>query len=205
MTTTVTDTTKARLPRRTAVMLVFGAGLALLGLGAVPWVRGNALVPGAALQEVSSSGGEAAPMIPALGLVLLAAAVALALARRVGSIITCIIIAAAGVLTTVGSIIVLNDPANAISGQMTEVTAIVMSPDALNDVTITVWVAVAAVFGIVVLGLALVVWRTASTWTVDARHEKVTPRNETVVSENGPDIADADLWDMLSDGQDPTP
>src|SRR5690625_5471808 len=112
-------TKSSRLNRRAAVVLVLGAGLGLLGLGAVPWVRGSANIPGAALEQTSSSGGQAAPLVPAVGLVLLAAAVALALARKFGTIITCLITAQAGVATTVASVAVHNSTSDTLSFQLT--------------------------------------------------------------------------------------
>lgn len=196
---------RPRLNRRTAVMMVLGAGLGLLGLGAVPWVRGSAMIPGADLEQISSSGSQAAPLIPALGLVLLAAAVALALARKIGTVITCLITAAAGVATTVASVVVLNNPAAAMTSQVTEVTAIVLPPGAISDVTITVWVAAGSVFGVVILGLAALIWRAAPGWQTDSRHEKTGPGADEKLAAGGEEIRDADLWDLLSDGQDPTP
>src|SRR5690625_7805271 len=94
--TPAANSSTPRLNRRAGVLLLLAAGAALLGWGAVPWVSGSANLPGSTLEKISSSGGQAAPMIPSLGLVLLAAAVALALARRIGVIITCLITGAAG-------------------------------------------------------------------------------------------------------------
>jgi len=198
-------TKSSRLNRRAAVVLVLGAGLGLLGLGAVPWVRGSANIPGAALEQISSSGGQAAPLVPAVGLVLLAAAVALALARKIGTIITCLITALAGVATTVASVVVLNDPGAAMTSQVTEVTAIVLPTEAIHDVGITIWVAAASVFGVVIVGIAALIWRAAPGWQTDTRHEKVTPSASGQAVAGDEEIRDADLWDLLSDGQDPTP
>lgn len=198
-------TKSSRLNRRAAVVLVLGAGLGLLGLGAVPWVRGSANIPGAALEQISSSGGQAAPLVPAVGLVLLAAAVALALARKIGTIITCLITALAGVATTVASVVVLNDPGAAMTSQVTEVTAIVLPTEAIHDVGITIWVAAASVFGVVIVGIAALIWRAAPGWQTDTRHEKVTSSTSGQAVAGDEEIRDADLWDLLSDGQDPTP
>jgi len=195
----------SRLNRRTGVFLLLASGLVLLGLGAVPWVDGKASIPGSAADKIASSGGQAAPVIPALGLIVLAAAVALALARRIGVVITCVITAAAGIATTVASGVVLNDPVGAMRSEVTETTAIVLPPEAITGVSITIWVAIAAVFGMILLLISLVLARASGSWEADARHEK--DRAEAVDSpgEELTELADADLWDLLSDGQDPTP
>lgn len=192
------------LSRRNAVVLVLLAGLALLGLGAVPWVTGTATIPGADTETISSSGGQAAPLIPALGLVLLAAAVALALARRIGATGTAVLIILAGAATTWVSVGVLNEPKAAMSAQVTEVTAILLPSEAITDVAITVWVAISVVFGILLAILGALIWRQAASWTADKRHEKTDPRITDPAGSNTDDLADADLWDLLSDGQDPS-
>ena len=198
-------TTPARPNRRTGVVLLLAAAGALLGLGALPWVRGMAHVPGADLQTISSTGGQASPIIPALGLVLLAAAVAIALARRVGVFITCLITIVAGTITTVASGVVLNNPAQAMSGQVTETTAILLPADAITDVTITAWPAVSAVVGIVIAGLGVYILRASRNWKSDRRHEKTGAAPTGGAGSDPAEITDSEIWDLLSDGQDPTP
>lgn len=192
------------LKRRTAVFAALLSGGVLLLLGAVPWVTGSATIPGAGAENISSSGGQAAPVIPALGLVLLAAAVALALARRIGALVTATLIILSGATTTAVSAVVLNDPASAMSSQVTEVTAILLPPEAISGVTITIWVAVGAVFGVIIAVLGILIWRGAAKWQVDKRHEKSGAKRADSSGAASDDLADADLWDLLSDGQDPT-
>lgn len=194
-----------RFNRRTAIVVVIAAGVALLGLGALPWVKGSAAIPGAAVEQISSSGGQSAPLVPALGLVLLAAALALALARKIGVKSTSVVIAAAGAATTAVSVVVLNDPAEAMSAQVTEVTAILLPTEAISDVAITLWPAVSTVFGVAIIAIAVLIWRAAPQWLTDSRHEKNGADSKDLVHADADEIRDADLWDLLSDGQDPTP
>src|SRR5690625_7152887 len=83
--TPAANSSTPRLNRRAGVLLLLAAGAALLGLGAVPWVSGSANLPGSTLEKISSSGGQAAPIIPALGLVLLAAEIGRASCRGRGA------------------------------------------------------------------------------------------------------------------------
>lgn len=203
--TPAANSSTPRLNRRAGVLFLLAAGAALLGLGAVPWVSGSANLPGSTLEKISSSGGQAAPIIPALGLVLLAAAVALALARRIGVIITCLITGAAGIATAVASGVVLNNPAGAMRSQVTETTAIVLPADAISAVTVTPWVIITGIIGLAITVLAFALMRTARHWNVDTRHEKGGSEIAADATAEAAEIPDADLWDLLSDGQDPTP
>lgn len=194
-----------RLTRRIGVIILLLAGVGLLGLGAVPWVSGVANIPGSAVEKISASGGQAAPLIPALGLVVLAGAVALALARRWGIIITCFLTAAAGVATTVISGVVLNDPARAMRSEVTATMSVVLPTEAISEVSITIWTAISAVFGVLLAIVSILIWRSSSAWERDTRHEKASAREFERPDNSGPEVTDADLWDLLSDGQDPSP
>src|SRR5699024_5031998 len=151
----MTATKRALFDRKRAVTALLAAGVALLGLGAVPWLSGKAAIPGTGQEVITASGGQTAPVVPALGLILLAAAVALALARRIGVAITALLAAAAGVGTTVVSGVVLSDPAQAMRSEVTETTAILLPPEAITETEITLWGPVAAVVGVIILVLAL--------------------------------------------------
>lgn len=176
-------------------------GGGLLGLSAAPWIKATVDMPTGA-EEIYSSGSQAAPIVPALGLVLLAAALVLALARQVGVIIASVIIGGTGIGIAWASVAVLKEPKDAMASKVAEVTGAILPPEAMHDVTAT-WAPftgiVAAIIGIL---LAFAVLRSSKSWTRDRRHE----RQESVVESTQAfqEMNDAELWDELSAGHDPT-
>lgn len=153
-------------------------------------------------EEIYSSGSQAAPIVPALGLVLLAAALVLALARQIGVFIASVVMGATGIGVAWASVVVLNKPKDAMTSKVAEVTGAILPPEAMHGVTAT-WAPFAGIFGAVVgILLAIATLLSSKTWTRDRRHE----RQETVVESTqvSQEMNDAELWDELSAGHDPT-
>jgi uncharacterized membrane protein (TIGR02234 family) len=147
------------------------------------------------------SGAEAAPLVPATGLVLLAAAVALLAVRRAGRIVVGLLLATAGgVLAWSGVRALTGGLADAagglpgMGGPAGEVTV---------DVA-TAWPVVAAVAGLLGVGAGLLVVLRSRSWpAMGRRYERAPGSAPTGRPETDEDRAQA-AWKALDRGEDPT-
>ncbi|XNZ01071.1 Trp biosynthesis-associated membrane protein [Micrococcus luteus] len=194
------------LRRRTVVIAALAAGgLVLLAAGQT-WVLATGLGPGA-VAEVTADGSDASGVTNAMAFVVLAAALALTIARRVGRWIVGVLLVLAGTTLAVVAVSAAADPATAAASAVAEATG---TTAAAASYAGTAWPWVAAGGGAlaVLAGLtALVVGRR---WSHSRRFE--APSAPT--GDGGPSAADRgtadtrpdsmDAWDELTAGNDPT-
>lgn len=198
-------------------MLLLTAGLLTFLIAALPWASTDVVTP-LNLHDttvVTVSGGTAAPAVSAAALVLLAAAIAVLLARRVAVLITCLVVAAMGVVVSWAATGVWLDPVSAVATAATKQTATLAPP---TSATSAIWTIVAVGWGIALIVLAVLIGRAARTWKLDQRHERVPStadgarlappeaagrQRDGLPQDAFPDD-DAVYWDRLSRGEDLT-
>ncbi|REE03008.1 Trp biosynthesis-associated membrane protein [Citricoccus nitrophenolicus] len=213
------------LKRRTAVLWAIAAGAIILGTGAQTWIESSQIsgLPG---DSVTTTGNEAAAVVPAMALVGMAAGIALSMARRIGRWITALLLLLAGVATVWSSVQAALDPAAAARTQVSEASGTTADAGAY---AVTVWPWLTLVGGILLLLCGLAVLLFGRRWTTTRRYEAApatgtattaagtmstagSTAGSTAASTSGeaPDTGDAedldeiDAWDELSRGQDPT-
>ena len=163
-----------------------------------PWVRGtvdDAMI-GGSLQEVT--GQEAVTGFVALGLVVLAGAVAAAATRRVGRRVASVVLLVAGAVMGVLVTGVLLDPATVLGTSAATVTGRTGTLEASADATAWAYLALVPAIGAVLTGVLC--WRGVTRWPLPSaaydRPDADRPggRGERVASD----------WERLSGGEDPT-
>jgi len=176
------------VPRRRAVLVSAVLGVALLATGPVTWVRGRTWTALAEV-EVAVPGTRAAPVVAAAGVLVLAAALALAVARRRAAVLAAGMVVLGAALAALGVVTVLADVAG------------VARAGAVHDVGVGATVTDAGATGapwlvLVLAGLGaaagVLAGRAARSWTVSPRHDApaaARPRDD---------------WEALTMGEDPT-
>ena len=181
--------------RRQVVVVAAGLGAALLGTTPAVWVRAATWTPLSERAEVTVTGVQAAPAVSAAGLLIVASALALAMARRWGAVLAGVVVGGAGVAVA-AVLSVLADPAVPAMAAARESVGVGLL-DGAATVSPAPWVALALALVTAVVGCLAVL--TSRAWAVpSARHEPVTG----VPGPPGAD--DPAAWDALSRGQDPT-
>lgn len=183
---------------RWVLLLVLAGGL--VGLVALPtWVvaRGSNALESSV--SVAVAGSRVAPQTPAAGLVLLAAAAAVALVGRTGRRVVAVVTAGAGVLVVVAGVAVLVDPRTAVSGAVAEVTGVVTGDP---HASVTVAPVVAVVVGALVVVLAAALGRAGGAWQQPSRRHERPGAPGTATAADGAD--ERSDWDALSRGDDPS-
>lgn len=202
------------LKRRTAVLWAIAAGAIILGTGAQTWIVSTG-VSGLATTSVTTTGNQAAAVVPAMGLVGMAAGVALSMARRIGRWITAVLLILAGVVAGMSSVFAALDPAGAAQAQVSQASG--TTADA-GSYAVTVWPWLTLLGGVLLLLCGLGVAVLGRGWTTSRRHESPVTAGaagaaggSTAVStsaagtaEDGAELDEIDAWDELSRGQDPT-
>ncbi|MCC2313152.1 Trp biosynthesis-associated membrane protein, partial [Cellulomonas xiejunii] len=138
---------------RWVLLLVLAA--ALVAVVALPtWVVAEGSSSLERSVDVRVTGSAVAPQATAAGLVLLAAAAAVALVGRVGRWVVAIVTVGAGLLVCAAAGGVLADPGGAVWGAVAEATGVAVDDPSAS---LTAWPVVAVVAGVVVvlLGAAL--------------------------------------------------
>ncbi|ANP27719.1 hypothetical protein DAD186_11690 [Dermabacter vaginalis] len=185
------------------LVLVVAGGVAAM-LTQPTWVKGEAVGLAGNIAELSIAGAKASPLSLACALVALAAAGALSLSRR-GLALACAFVSLlAGIGIAVSGVLVLLDPARAASSAALEATGNVNAP---VDVSAS-WPVVATIVCGVLVTIAggLLVARTrvagggGATRTRYTRHAPTDEAGSAKLSER----TDAEAWDMLSLGEDPS-
>lgn len=191
--------------RRAPVVLVTAAAAGgVLASSTRTWVDaqvGGGL-PGAG--EVAVPGSSAAALVPALALVSLAAVGALTIARRRGRVVVIALMALSGLGMAAAVARVVADPAAAARASLGAATGLTTgSTDGLDaTVRLTPWPLVTGVLALVVLGAAVVGWRSRLRWDDAARFDTAPGADDgTPVAGH---LDDRDGWDALSRGDDPT-
>lgn len=187
------------LARRPGAMLLAAlAALLVIITASRPWVEGtvdDAMI-GRSVQQVT--GEQAVTGSVALGLVLLAGAVAAAATRRIGRRVAAVIL----LLTSLGlAALVLRvvlDPSGVLGSVAAATTGRTGSLTA--DATATGWAYLSLVPALLGLVVAFLAWRGATAWPQPSAaydrpgEERAGSRGERVTSD----------WERLSEGEDPT-
>ncbi|GAA1120404.1 TIGR02234 family membrane protein [Citricoccus alkalitolerans] len=205
------------IKRRTAVLWAIAAGAIILGTGAQTWIESSQIsgLPGNA---VTTTGNEAAAVVPAMALVGMAAGIALSMARRIGRWITALLLLLAGVATAWSSVQAALDPAAAAHSQVSEASG---TTAGAGVYAVTVWPWLTLVGGILLFLCGLAVLLFGRRWATTRRYE-AAPATRTATTASGTespagptagptaasttpeDLDEIDAWDELSRGQDPT-
>jgi uncharacterized membrane protein (TIGR02234 family) len=189
-------------PRReltTAVLGGAGAGALALVAGGQEWAEVTAARPEPLPPVVAVlSGADAAPLVPATGLVLLAAAVALLAVRAAGRVVVGLLMAVAGGVLAWSGV-------RALTGTLT-VTGVPAGGTTTTDIA-AVWPVLAVAAG--VLGAAtglLVVLRGRSWPAMGRRYERGTGAHVDTAPRTAPTDEDRaqSAWKALDRGEDPT-
>lgn len=195
------------LRRRTAVLWAIAAGAAVLGAGAQTWIQATDLtgLPGTV---VTTSGNQAAAVVPAMALVGMASGVALSMARRVGRVVTSVLLVLAGVTTAGAAARAALSPADAAAVQVSAATGTTAEAGAYA-VTAWPWLTLAAGVLLAACGIAVLVLGRG--WRANRRYDTATAGSAgtagagtTGAGAAGNRIDEIDAWDELSRGEDPT-
>jgi uncharacterized membrane protein (TIGR02234 family) len=193
------------------VLAVVGGAVVLVASGQ-PWAHAVVSVSGSpqAPQRVDLSGRTVAPLVAALGLVVLAAVVALLATRSVARMAMGVVIALAGAL-------IIGATASTSSAQVRNGSALHdrVSTSSLRDARVSVqlqsWRHVAAGGGLLIVAAGLIAAARGRSWvgmgrrfdapTAAAAAATPAPAPATTAAEG---TTDADLWDRIERGEDPT-
>ncbi|GAA4778404.1 Trp biosynthesis-associated membrane protein [Citricoccus nitrophenolicus] len=207
-----------RLKRRTAVLWALAAGAIILGTGAQTWIE-SAGLSGLATTSVTTTGNQAAAVVPAMGLVGMAGGIALSMARRIGRWISAVLMVLAGLMAGFSAVHAALQPATAAQAQVSEASG--TTADA-GSYVVTVWPWLTLVGGVLLLLCGLAVLLLGRDWVTSRRHESpvatgvpATATGATATATgagtgsasedgDGSDLDEIDAWDELSRGQDPT-
>jgi uncharacterized membrane protein (TIGR02234 family) len=188
--------------------LALGAAIALMAATQV-WLEGTLDLVGLPPVEVSVTGRQAAPVMPAVALLALGAAVGLlligGLARRVFGVIVALAALGGAWLTTV----TVSDPVAAVSSPLAQAAGLASPPaDASLEAARSGW-PVIGIAGLVIIAAAAVGAAVIGTWPQVGRRYAAAP-----VADPQGSVADAPqrrdesdgirLWDALERGDDPT-
>jgi uncharacterized membrane protein (TIGR02234 family) len=163
-----------------------------------PWLRGSVddAMIGGSLQEVT--GQEAVTGFVALGLVVLAGAVAAAATRRLGRRVAAVVLLATGATMAVLVTGVLLDPDAVLGTAAAAVTGRTGTLEAAAEPTLWAYLALLPALGALVTGA--LAWRGVRNWPLPSAAydrpdtERPGRRGERVASD----------WERLSEGDDPT-
>lgn len=188
-----------RLGRGPVVIGLLVLGVVLLAASSRTWVSAQAdLLTGGAVagrQVVVAVGSAVAPAAGALGLVVLAAAGLLLLARPVVRLVAGVLVVLAGLTAAGVSVRVLLDPTSAVLPAVAEASGLTPGSVTAADVATvssTAWPWTAVVAGVLAALLGAAVLAAGRGWGTTRRFERDTAPTR------------GDDWDALSRGDDPT-
>lgn len=185
-----------RTRRGVVLIALIGAGL-LLASTALTWVSASGLGDTATVDELDVTGSEAATVVTAMGLVALAAAVALSIARKLGRWVIAVLLFIAGAAGIFSAGRAVATPEQAAQTAVGEATG-TLSQAAQYSLGAGPFLAAAGSLILLIAAVAIVL--RSGSW-VDASASKKYRRAHGV-TEGDPD--EYDLWDGLSQGEDPT-
>jgi uncharacterized membrane protein (TIGR02234 family) len=200
---------KARRSRLIVVAgLGIGAGVSLMAATQV-WLEGSLDLIGLPPVEVSVTGRQAAPVLPAVALLALGAAVGLLLiggpARRIFGAIVAVAALGAAWLTAV----TIADPVAAVSGPLAQAAGLASPPaDAALDAARSGW-PVIGIAGLVIIAASGLGAAVIGRWPEVGRRYAAAPAVDPqgAVADGPQRRAEQDgirLWDALERGDDPT-
>lgn len=183
--------------RRTVVLTALvGAGLLMIST-TMTWVAATGLGETSSVAEIEVSGSQAADTVAAMGLVGLAGAVAVTIAGRPGRWIIAVLLLIAAAMSLYTSVGVLIDPAGAAGQAVGEATGTTTTAQDYQR-GFGAW---AATFGAALMLAAAIVLGAASHRWPDRRASKKYSRT---AADEAAEPDEYDLWDGLSEGDDPT-
>lgn len=186
--------------RRTLVLVILAASALLLLSTTQTWVTASGLGETATVDEVAITGAEAAETVTAMGLVGLASALALTIARKLIRYLIAVLVLASSAISGAAVVAVLSDPAAAVTAALGETTG--TTTDAQDyALSPALWLAVVAVVLVTLAGLALLL--VSHRWPDRAGRRYESPA-EGATATAAEDLDEFDLWDDLSQGEDPT-
>ena len=199
--------------RRTVVLAALAAGALVLLTAGRTWVTATGLSGGIA-SEATTSGGAAAPVATAMALVVMAGALALTTARRLGAVIVGVLMARAGVVIASTSVTAALDPATTAAAAVADATG---TTALAQDYAVTAWPWVAAAGGVLAALCGVAAAVAGRGWRSSRRYEKTPAASEPGSAAAGEQPARSareaaqrrrvdqmDAWDELSRGNDPT-
>ena len=194
----------ARKELTAAVLGAVGGGALALVAGGQSWARVTA-VRDAPLPPVTAAlgGADAAPLVPAAGLVLLAAAVALLAVRGPGRAVVGLLMAAAGGLLAWSGIRAL---AGGLSDAASQVPGVGRGAGQVTVAVSAAWPVLAVLAGLLGIGAGLLAVLRGRTWPAMGRRYERAGAAAPVAArrpETDEDRAQA-AWKALDRGDDPT-
>ena len=194
----------ARKELTAAVLGAVGGGALALVAGGQSWARVTA-VRDAPLPPVTAAlgGADAAPLVPAAGLVLLAAAVALLAVRGPGRAVVGLLMAAAGGLLAWSGIRAL---AGGLSDAASQVPGVGRGAGQVTVAVSAAWPVLAVLAGLLGIGAGLLAVLRGRTWPAMGRRYERTGAAAPAAArraETDEDRAQA-AWKALDRGDDPT-
>lgn len=183
---------------RVVVPAIVVLAAAVVVLASRTWITGTATGDVVGSRRLSVTGGDAAPGLVALALVALAAIIAAATSRRVGRVVSLVLLtlSSVGVLATalraaLGARTVLGEAAARAAGHTGTVPV-------RAEVTVSTWLAVGC--AALLICAAGVAWAGARSWPgLSDRYDRSEEQVAGVRGERG-----GSDWDRLSAGEDPT-
>jgi uncharacterized membrane protein (TIGR02234 family) len=163
------------------------------------WARADVEAEGLTSATIAVSGADAQPLVPALAVVVVTAALALLAAgprmRRVIAVLTMLVGVAAIVAVPRSGTDPLEDAVRAAAEKSPAYTG----PDALGDISYLPWDLATIVAFVIAIALAALTVRVSPHWpTMSSRYD--APTSRPVVQ----DADDAELWKAMDRGDDPT-
>ncbi|MCH8564808.1 Trp biosynthesis-associated membrane protein [Nesterenkonia sp. LB17] len=220
------------MTRRGVVLMSLLGGALLLISSTMTWVHAYGLGSTSTVQEVAITGAELVETVTAMGLVGLAAGVAVTIAKRLGRVVIGSVLFGAAVIALLAIRSVLADPANAASAALGDITG-TTADAARYELSMAVWLGFIGALLLLIASLALLV--VSHRWpdrksrryqvstaedgaqgqldgdapdggAVEAGREGTSQTPAAKRGDGGPESGpdEFDLWDGLSDGQDPT-
>lgn len=214
--------------RRSVVLMSLIGGAMLLISSTMTWVQAYGLGSTSTVQEVAITGGDLVETVTAMGLVGLAAGIAITIAKRLGRIVIgSVLFGAAGIaLLAIRS--VLSDPANVASSALGEITGTTAEAQRY-ELSMAVWLGFTGAVLLLVASIALLVvshrWPDRQSRKYQVNTAEDSPESPVGGEQDGStgtqqtpgasgrsrgsgtrdtDPDEFDLWDGLSDGEDPT-
>ena len=202
----------SRLGKGPVVLGLLVLGLLVVAVATRPWVlaetglgTGAGPVRTIGRQEVVATGSQLGPA-SALGLVVMAAAGAMLLARRlVAVVLGAVALLAAGAAGWTALRVLLDPVASVlpVAAEGTALTADSLDP-AQVEASVTGWAVAGLALAVLAALVALVAVVTGRTWGASRRYEREADAPASLPDQAQTRDAVADDWDALSRGEDPT-
>jgi uncharacterized membrane protein (TIGR02234 family) len=185
---------------------VLAAALVLIA-GGRTWVRFSVSLAPLPAVRGAATGHQVAATITSLGLVVLAAAVALVATRRMGRQLTGALIVAVGAVTVVQSLTVSADPTGAVRDQVASATGRVGIASSAVSAAVNGWPWVTGVGGLIAVAVGVLTAIRGRRWpAMGRRYDAATQRGQASLAgaTAGRPPDETSMWDALDRGDDPT-